>query len=109
MVLTVLHMAVQIVQNGEARFAGVESEKRGQVESGKPENTFQTSQTSQYSQTNCADRVSPANAGRVSGVHKMGEIENYYAQRGSKSSECYADGCLPRLREGWQMSKMERT
>ena len=54
-------MSVEGVQNGEARFAGVESEKRGQVESMKPENTSQTSQTSQtsnYSQTHCAGQVS---------------------------------------------------
>ena len=34
--------------------------------------TSQTSQTSQYSQTNCAGRVSPANAGRVTGVQNGG-------------------------------------
>ena len=53
------------VQNEGARFAGVESEKRGQVESMRLRNT---SKTSRYSQTHYADRVSPANAGRLGGV-----------------------------------------
>ena len=51
-------MRVMGVQNGGARFAEVESKKRGQVESGKTRKSPQTSQSSQYSQTHCADRVS---------------------------------------------------
>ena len=74
-------MRVRGVQNGGkpasrecAPLAGPANagEKRGQVESMEPENTSQSSQTSQYSQTNCAGRVSPANAGRVTGVQNGG-------------------------------------
>ena len=51
-------MRLQGVQNGEARFAGVESGKREKREKYEPENTSRSSQSYQNSQTNCADRVS---------------------------------------------------
>ena len=54
----------------EARFAGVESEKRGQVESMRLRNT---SKTSRYSQTHYADRVSRM---RLTGVQNA-TLEGY--------------------------------
>jgi len=47
------------VQNGGARFAGVESETSETSETSmEPENTSQSSHASQYSQTHCAGMVS---------------------------------------------------
>ena len=58
------------VQNGGARFAGVESETSEKSEkSMEPENTSQSSQASRYSQTHCAGMVSQM---RVTGVQNVG-------------------------------------